>query len=353
MRYKAKILHRDLSINNIMWEIRDGRYRFILIDFDMAIRVEDERGNSTYQTSSKHRTGTLPFMSFELILDAVERMASKSGDWKDLAHLLRHDYESLFYVSYWSITAFPDSEDPHDKSMLANFAKAMELGGLEALGNAKSQLLTAPLKKRLLEASPAGKGLKTWFTGFSTIFSEATSGIINYKLKLDDVESGYRTVASLPPFDLETAGGFLTRDSIKAELTPRIPEKCWTSVRVQPSNGTPANPPVDTVARSITTPTDPAAETAATKHVAAKTATTTIAAATASTSKAAATKAAAPAKGQRTKRIKAAATTNDDPPAKKDKDLPARRRAVRKQRMTAQEAMDAQNYVKTRLRARK
>ena len=72
LRYKAGILHRDISVNNIMYEIQDNAYYFILIDFDMAIFVEDKRGNSTYKTSSKHRTGTLPFISFELILDVVE-----------------------------------------------------------------------------------------------------------------------------------------------------------------------------------------------------------------------------------------------------------------------------------------
>ena len=126
LRYKAKILHRDISINNIMYEIRNGAYYFVLIDFDMAIVVEDRKGKSTYQASSKHRTGTLPFMAWELIQDAIRGM--DDCHWVPVPHLLRHDYESLFYVSFWSVTAIPDPRERSRRTVLAKWANSNKLG---------------------------------------------------------------------------------------------------------------------------------------------------------------------------------------------------------------------------------
>ena len=40
LRYKANMLHRDISVNNIMYQMRNGRHHFVLIDFDMAFMEE-------------------------------------------------------------------------------------------------------------------------------------------------------------------------------------------------------------------------------------------------------------------------------------------------------------------------
>ena len=96
LRYKADMLHRDISINNIMFQLRDDRYYFILIDFDMAVIIradgpKDKDG--TYVAASKFRTGTLPFMAHALVSDAS---LSDIGHWNPVRHLLCHDLESLF-----------------------------------------------------------------------------------------------------------------------------------------------------------------------------------------------------------------------------------------------------------------
>ena len=88
------MLHRDVSVNNIMYEMRGGKYYFILIDFDMAVTVAEDGEESTYVTSSRHRTGTLPFMAWELILDAAHALLNK--DWVPIEHRLRYDWASLF-----------------------------------------------------------------------------------------------------------------------------------------------------------------------------------------------------------------------------------------------------------------
>jgi serine/threonine protein kinase len=79
---KAKILHRDISENNIIItdpETADG-FTGMLIDLDLAI-VGDER------TGGRHMTGTMEFMAID-VLRGVE-------------HTYRHDLESFFYVLLW------------------------------------------------------------------------------------------------------------------------------------------------------------------------------------------------------------------------------------------------------------
>ena len=78
------MLHRDVSVNNIMYEIREGKFYFILIDFDMAVRIAPDE--SSYVASSRYRTGTLPFMAYELVKDAHY---SSSRIWSPIRHLLR------------------------------------------------------------------------------------------------------------------------------------------------------------------------------------------------------------------------------------------------------------------------
>ncbi|KAJ3790493.1 protein kinase [Lentinula aff. detonsa] len=77
------ILHRDLSIGNIMFRRKDGKIYGVLNDFDLSSRVQ----NMDKGPTSNHRTGTRPFMSIDLL----------DPDWEG-GHLYRHDIESLFYI---------------------------------------------------------------------------------------------------------------------------------------------------------------------------------------------------------------------------------------------------------------
>ena len=318
LRYKAKVLHRDVSINNIMYDIRDGAYYFVLIDFDMAIVVEDHVGRSTYQTSSKHRTGTLPFMAYELIEDAAK--GANLPDWKPLRHLLRHDYESLFYVSFWSVTAIPSPKKQTQRDVLAEFTKALEQGGPRALARAKRSLLIQPLEDEILDASPAGEDLASWFVGFSEVFGNAVRAINSHRGHLHDARTGYDTTTHAS-FDFETLNGLLTKDTLKANLTPRIPAKSLSSAR---------NPPKETPVDVSSTVPAPAVS-----------------------SDSAAAVLTNDADGKRETRKTRTAVNRKLTPDRAQDELPVRRRNARKTRMTAQQALAAKVYVDTRLRSRK
>jgi serine/threonine protein kinase len=81
----GKILHRDISINNVMIteSAQEGDPKGFLIDLDMASMADSETNSGAL-----YRTGTLEFIAIG-ILDRTER------------HTYRHDLESFFYVLLW------------------------------------------------------------------------------------------------------------------------------------------------------------------------------------------------------------------------------------------------------------
>ncbi|MCJ1425542.1 hypothetical protein MMC29_003442 [Sticta canariensis] len=80
---KGKILHRDISENNII--ITDPKeadgFTGMLIDEDLAKEIGSER------SGARHQTGTMEFMAIQVL--------------QRVAHSYRHDLESFFYVLLW------------------------------------------------------------------------------------------------------------------------------------------------------------------------------------------------------------------------------------------------------------
>lgn len=84
--YQNGILHRDVSINNIMIALPDqprpdGLSGF-LIDLDLAVET-----TNIVPSGAPHRTGTMEFMAIGALNGEV--------------HTFRHDLESFFYVFLW------------------------------------------------------------------------------------------------------------------------------------------------------------------------------------------------------------------------------------------------------------
>ncbi|KAJ8519882.1 hypothetical protein ONZ45_g3205 [Pleurotus djamor] len=79
------ILHRDLSEQNLMFTRRDKKVLGVVNDWDLS----SERNTRTNSDTS--RTGTGPFMAFDLLSPKYT-----SG------HMYHHDLESLFYILVWA-----------------------------------------------------------------------------------------------------------------------------------------------------------------------------------------------------------------------------------------------------------
>ncbi|KAI5790696.1 hypothetical protein DFH27DRAFT_570996 [Peziza echinospora] len=115
------IMHRDVSVNNIMISTSTSGY---LIDLDFAVLLCRQNASG-----APHRTGTPEFMATDVL------------DGK--SHLPRHDLESFFYVLIWIYTNYPvpgvgspDSPDPNFRSG----AHSWGLGSYDDMSRSKRAL---------------------------------------------------------------------------------------------------------------------------------------------------------------------------------------------------------------------
>ncbi|KAJ1764694.1 hypothetical protein LPJ74_006595, partial [Coemansia sp. RSA 1843] len=81
---RCKILHRDISTNNILFSGRGSKIKGMLVDFDHAICEDDKDAVRHFE-----RTRTLPFMSINNL------------EGGKLEHSLLDDWESLLYILCW------------------------------------------------------------------------------------------------------------------------------------------------------------------------------------------------------------------------------------------------------------
>ncbi|KAF8870808.1 hypothetical protein CPB85DRAFT_1353643 [Mucidula mucida] len=107
-----RILHRDISINNIMFRVDEhGNYFGVLNDFDLASLRADLDSRTPI---SMRRTGTPPFMAMDLQNPYTQNV--------DVKHLYRHDLESLFYVILMFVVRHkvktPPTDDEHARLQL-------------------------------------------------------------------------------------------------------------------------------------------------------------------------------------------------------------------------------------------
>lgn len=157
-----KVLHRDISMNNIMWFMRDDKIIGVLCDWDSAEhhrdgvndmvqsdvarpsdndegslrseRITSRISNQPYleqpTAALGHRTGTGPFMAMDLLRD----------DSDDLPlHKYRHDLESFFYIYACAAATY----DPNSEvNMWA--LPAWDLESLLTIGINKKKFLTVP-----------------------------------------------------------------------------------------------------------------------------------------------------------------------------------------------------------------
>lgn len=87
-----KILHRDVSLNNIILTDpkQTGGLSGMLIDFDLAVSICENGKNE--RTEEQVMTGTLEYIAMEILEGALRK------DTAGIEHTYRHDLESFFYV---------------------------------------------------------------------------------------------------------------------------------------------------------------------------------------------------------------------------------------------------------------
>ncbi|KAJ3552748.1 hypothetical protein NM688_g3990 [Phlebia brevispora] len=218
--YKANILHRDVSVNNIMYEKRGDYYHFVLIDFDMAIELPD--GDlSDYSPSSKHRTGTLPFMAYELIEDAFEATRVKFRRWRPMPHVLYHDMQSLFWVAVWcGLVLFRHTLHDDERKALLEFVAFWEDTNMNFLAAYKANLARKKVSKWPVPHPVPFDSLAGWFDAWSDVLRSVAHAQEDREAEVEKAVAQGRDPA---PFDEHTVGGTITPQVLKNALSPFMP----------------------------------------------------------------------------------------------------------------------------------
>ncbi|KAH6977655.1 serine/threonine-protein kinase Sgk2 [Ilyonectria destructans] len=114
--HKAGLLHRDISINNLMVneDEKNRSWTAFLIDLDLAIAQQREA-----TSGAKGKTGTRAFMAIGALLDEE--------------HSFMHDLESFFWVLFWICIHYngPDDGKPVPRFEKWNYVDTDELAELK------------------------------------------------------------------------------------------------------------------------------------------------------------------------------------------------------------------------------
>ena len=104
---KKQIRHRDISMFNIMYHREGEEVVAVLIDFDLATYPPFDK-----DPTSEHRTGTAPFMAFELLNDSK------------CEHTLQHDLESCMHCILWHGAGYSNFKKSNGE-VLKDYPRAM------------------------------------------------------------------------------------------------------------------------------------------------------------------------------------------------------------------------------------
>ena len=202
------MLHRDISLNNLMCEYRGESVWLILNDFDLATRVDDE-GLPIDDDPSGNNMGTLPFMAVDMLKEAP-----------DVARYLRHDLESVFWVALWCLVKYPRSENVADENARREALLDWEKGGLNAIRNRKHVIRINGRALTALLPTPEMRLYKHWILLFWEMFYSAclAENEITEQRLFPHLFKHRKEDASLT-LDWETLNGTVTCDKIRERLS--------------------------------------------------------------------------------------------------------------------------------------
>ncbi|KAJ7120363.1 hypothetical protein C8R44DRAFT_623746, partial [Mycena epipterygia] len=188
----AEIMHRDISLNNLMFRVKAGRVCGVLNDFDLSA-VLDASSPST----SKQCTGTKPYMALDLLVLGLPP-----------SHLWRFDLESLFYVLLFLTCHY------HEGMVIENPPLTRwEHIGTEVFCDAK----TAFFLRKCPEPTPSLLPLHSWTVRLHAMFADGygararAARMVNTLSDESDSESD-----PIPLFYPDTLGDHVTFDKFEA-----------------------------------------------------------------------------------------------------------------------------------------
>lgn len=222
LRYKALMLHRNVTEANIMYTERDGKGYFILIDFDLASRVD--KFGEPLRATPRHKPGGLPFMAYELLMDMHDLLAVSKEDsvLPTLPHCIRFDYQSLFWVCLWCAATVVTTDQKFGSALQEERYKehliGWQTGKHEAMSTIKSTIITNPSRLLQIPLSPRFENMRLWLLYFRKPFANGMAKLTEF---LDDASEAKLLGKSLPQETFEqyeTMHGEVTRDTLLAQF---------------------------------------------------------------------------------------------------------------------------------------
>ncbi|KAJ6507677.1 hypothetical protein C8R47DRAFT_1208722 [Mycena vitilis] len=179
----AKILHRDISLTNLVFQRIDEQFCGVLTDFDLTNPYG--RGKSSM---SKLHCGTRAYMAIDLLVPRPPK------------HEYRHDLESFLYVLVFLTCEIEGSQLAEWNDM-----------GMEGLKNSKCTAMSLAKFPQQIDQFANFYG---WVGRLRALFRDGYGdrGRHKDKLQFGDVEG---------PFDELTLGGAVTGDAFEAILDVR------------------------------------------------------------------------------------------------------------------------------------
>ncbi|GLB43308.1 putative serine threonine-protein kinase Sgk2 [Lyophyllum shimeji] len=189
------VLHCDLSEGNLMFKVdAKDTVKGILNDWDMASYVDEN--NEIKLSTAKHRTGTIPFMARDLLVDEGTEPPP---------HLYRHDLESFFYILVWAAFHYDFARKVQRPRTLAEFSawdrESLLEAALAKMGFIASSRAKDPLFRRIPEDS---KPLLPWMNSVWALFR--------------DSDIAYEMNRNSPDRDDLTLGGHITFENFMKAL---------------------------------------------------------------------------------------------------------------------------------------
>ncbi|KAF8525103.1 hypothetical protein BU17DRAFT_42325, partial [Hysterangium stoloniferum] len=177
-----KILHRDISLGNLMFRCEKDEIFGVLNDFDMACYVDGTENHP----ESKQRMGMQPFMSIDLMDPS-----------SPVKHLYRHDLESFFHVLTFFTARYQDGKEI-DNPLLEEW---LTLGG-NSLRARKALFISESLPT----FTPQFASLKGHLTSMHGAILRGHNERAYHDLDLENWAPGL----PVPSFNHETLNGHLT-----------------------------------------------------------------------------------------------------------------------------------------------
>ncbi|KAK7028549.1 other 1 protein kinase [Favolaschia claudopus] len=196
---RARIMHRDISLSNLMYRTLDGKVHGVLDGFTLAVFMDG-------QSSSFPPQNAPPFRAIDFF-----QSVPPAG------YLYRYDLESMFYALLLVSSSYQDGKRiPPSTKHLEKWDKLDP----DTLFNEKWWFLTC--------ADPGWRptaqfsGLRNLIFFLACLFNNGIYARTKFCDQVFD-DTGSRAVSYTDGFDLTTLGGHVTFDSFANVLSARLP----------------------------------------------------------------------------------------------------------------------------------